>query len=211
MKTHPLSRTIVAAMVAISLAGSGSAWADRKNDQRSHGYSQGGHQDKRSDSRSPGVHRDNRRYERSRDGHRDKYYAYNKHRKNTYKRHHYKDSYRPRYYRGHGGRSYYYYDDDDDNDENLLIGLLMGGLVGYAISSAQQDDSYAYESYPQSYPQREVQTAIYPGDSSSASCLQEREYQMKVIVGGRSVDAYGTACLQPDGSWSRGPAKLASQ
>jgi surface antigen len=34
---------------------------------------------------------------------------------------------------------------------------------------------------------------------------------MKVIVGGRSVDAYGTACLQPDGSWSRGPAKLASQ
>jgi surface antigen len=24
------------------------------------------------------------------------------------------------------------------------------------------------------------------------------------------VDAYGTACLQPDGSWRRGPAQLVS-
>ena len=28
-----------------------------------------------------------------------------------------------------------------------------------------------------------------------------REYQTTVIVGGRSRDAYGRACLQPDGSW----------
>ena len=224
MNPHPLSRSLVAAMVAVSLAGSGSAWADRKNDQRSHGYSQGGHsdkrslgrahgshQDKRGISRSLGVHRDRRGHDRIRGGHRDKYYAYNKHRKNKHKRHYYKDGYRPRYYRGHGGRSYYYYNDDYDSDDDLLIGLLMGGLIGYAINSAQQDGDYTYDSHPQAYPQHEAQTAIYAGDGSSgASCLQEREYQMKVIVGGRTVDAYGTACLQPDGSWSRGPAKLAA-
>jgi len=28
-----------------------------------------------------------------------------------------------------------------------------------------------------------------------------REYQTKVIVGGVARDAYGTACLQPDGQW----------
>ncbi len=28
-----------------------------------------------------------------------------------------------------------------------------------------------------------------------------REYQTKVTVGGRSEDAYGLACRQPDGSW----------
>jgi surface antigen len=33
---------------------------------------------------------------------------------------------------------------------------------------------------------------------------------MKVMVGGKAADAYGTACLQPDGSWYRGPAYLVS-
>lgn len=28
-----------------------------------------------------------------------------------------------------------------------------------------------------------------------------REYNRQVMVGGRWVDAYGTACLRPDGSW----------
>ncbi len=28
-----------------------------------------------------------------------------------------------------------------------------------------------------------------------------REYQRKVTVGGKIVDSYGTACMQPDGSW----------
>ncbi len=196
MKTHPVFRTIVAAMVAVSLAGSGSAWADRKNDQRSYGHSQGGHHDKRA-------------YGRSQGGHYNKHYSYNKHRKNRYKRHYYKGNHRYPYYRGYGGNYYRY--DDDNSDEKLLIGLLVGGLVGYAINSAQQDDPYRYDSYPQAHTLREAQPIIYEADrSSAATCLQEREYQMKVIVGGRTVDAYGTACLQPDGSWSRGPAKLVS-
>ncbi len=31
--------------------------------------------------------------------------------------------------------------------------------------------------------------------------LQCREFQQVVEIGGRSEDAYGTACLQPDGAW----------
>jgi surface antigen len=34
--------------------------------------------------------------------------------------------------------------------------------------------------------------------SSGAYC---REYQTTVTVGGKTEDAYGTACRQPDGSW----------
>jgi hypothetical protein len=35
----------------------------------------------------------------------------------------------------------------------------------------------------------------------SPNCLQVREYQTEIVVGGKSVPAYGNACLQPDGSW----------
>jgi hypothetical protein len=37
----------------------------------------------------------------------------------------------------------------------------------------------------------------------SADCLQVREYQTEIVVGGRVVPAYGDACLQPDGSWTQ--------
>jgi surface antigen len=33
-----------------------------------------------------------------------------------------------------------------------------------------------------------------------------REYQTEILVGGELVPGYGQACLQPDGSWYRGPA-----
>ncbi len=39
------------------------------------------------------------------------------------------------------------------------------------------------------------------------ACLMIREYQTKITVGGKEVDAYGDACLQPDGSWRLGAPK----
>lgn len=42
---------------------------------------------------------------------------------------------------------------------------------------------------------------------SQQSCLMIREYQTKITVGGQEVDAYGDACLQPDGSWRLGVPK----
>jgi hypothetical protein len=125
-------------------------------------------------------------YDRHGNGHHQKHHHH-------HKRHH------------NSGHNYRRYDSDDD--EKLLIGLLLGGVFGYAISNASQ--SYAPEPPPypaaSSYP-----TPTYNSGNSASTCLQEREYQMKVMVGGKAADAYGTACLQPDGSWYRGPAHLVS-
>ena len=41
-----------------------------------------------------------------------------------------------------------------------------------------------------------------------SGCRMTREYQTRVVVGGEYVDAYGDTCLQADGSWKRGPAKI---
>lgn len=50
-------------------------------------------------------------------------------------------------------------------------------------------------------PQRQVQQPPAP----QGTCLQTREYTTTVTIGGAPADAYGTACLQPDGSWRFGP------
>lgn len=97
---------------------------------------------------------------------------------------------------------------NSDDDEKLIYGLLVGGLFGYVIGNAQQQDSYPAREYP---PPAQPQYQNYPQYEPASTCLQEREYQMKVIVGGKEAQAYGTACLQPDGSWYRGPAKVVSR
>jgi hypothetical protein len=185
MKTFPKARSVIAAMLALSIAGSGSAWADKHNGHQNYGHGKGGHQN----------------YGHGKGGHYNKHYSYNKYNK-KYGNYYYKGGYKYPYYRGYGNY-YYNYDNDNNSDENLLIGLLVGGLVGYAINGAHS------ESYPPPPPPQ--QPVIIQGSGAPATCLQEREYQMKVIVGGRQVDAYGTACLQPDGSWTRGPAQVVSQ
>jgi surface antigen len=134
------------------------------------------------------------------------YGYYGKHGNQHYNR------YEPRrhYYRSHG------HGHDDDSDE-LFIGLLMGGLVGYAIGGAQQPNVQRYEAYPPAsaappvaYPPQVVYPAPQAGYNGNDTCLQEREYQTQVMIGGKQVEAYGTACLQPDGSWRRGPAQAAA-
>jgi hypothetical protein len=56
-----------------------------------------------------------------------------------------------------------------------------------------------YVSYPQPViVQPPVQTIVI----SQNGLGQCREYQSTVIVGNRKQQSYGTACLQPDGSWS---------
>ncbi len=159
-------RSILAAVVALSLALPGAALAGGKGRGDHHGGHHGGH------------------------GY--KHYGHGKHYK-----HHYGGHY------GKHGSKHYYYDNNDYDD--ALIGLVVGGILGYALSNAQHGSDYSRERYPQTssaYPATEVYRY------SDSSCLQEREYQTTVIVGGREVEAYGTACLQPDGSWRRGPAQL---
>lgn len=42
----------------------------------------------------------------------------------------------------------------------------------------------------------------------AGDCLQEREYQTTITIGGQEHEAYGTACLMPDGSWRMGAPRL---
>ena len=48
---------------------------------------------------------------------------------------------------------------------------------------------------------------FYASTAPVYPCLQEREYRTKIMVGGKEVEGYGTACLQPDGSWRYGAAQ----
>ena len=127
-------------------------------------------------------------------------------------RHAYKHHGHGKHYGHYGGRAYHnkhitHHYKHDYGNEKLLIGLVVGGILGYAINSAQRKNTYGYPPYPP------PQHTTYPMSSpqySNNTCLQEREYQTTVIVGGKNVPAYGTACLQPDGSLRYDPAKLAA-
>jgi len=55
---------------------------------------------------------------------------------------------------------------------------------------------YAPQPAPVAVP---VQPTAYR--QAPSDCLQVREYQTEIVVGGKTVPAYGDACLQPDGSW----------
>jgi len=52
-------------------------------------------------------------------------------------------------------------------------------------------------------PQAQAPVAVNPvGDAYTAPNGQTcREYQSTVVVNGQQQPSYGTACLQPDGSW----------
>ena len=106
----------------------------------------------------------------------------------------------------------------------LGLGLLFGTALGHHLSESRHHhyeyygSSTVYRSprYVRRYYEYERPVAVYrevvrspQAVQPTSRCLQEREYQTTVIVGGQEVEAYGTACLQPDGAWLRGPAKLA--
>ena len=115
-----------------------------------------------------------------------------------------------KHYGHHSGPAYHnkhitHYYKNDNSNEKLLIGLVVGGILGYVINSAQHKSKYGYPTYPSPQPNAYPMSSYQP----NTTCLQEREYQTTVVVGGRNVPAYGTACLQPDGSWRHEPAKPA--
>lgn len=167
-------RSLLAAVITASLALPGAAMADKRGHGNGHGN--GGHGDRHY------SHKSGRHHSYGDGGH---------------------------YYRGHRGGHHgghynnYYYRNDDDDGEKLLIGLVVGGVLGYALNGAQHNNA-DYGAQRNAYPAND--TYRY----SDSSCLQEREYTTTVRVGGKNVEAYGTACLQPDGSWKRGPAEVES-
>lgn len=124
----------------------------------------------------------------------ERYYRYDDHYSyRGYNNHHYYDRHhhhKHRHHKKHNG------------DGKLIAGLLVGALVGYAIFDSQRQ--------PQQQPAQRYDEPRYVPRVEQLSgpveqCLQTREYQARVTINGEEVDAYGTACLQPDGSWKKGP------
>jgi len=95
----------------------------------------------------------------------------------------------------------------------VLLGALIGSEIGASLDRADQmalerNTNRAF-SAPLNQPivwdnpdngNRVVVTPTKEGrhSGSGAYC---REFQQTIIVGGRSEQAYGQACQQPDGSW----------
>jgi surface antigen len=93
-----------------------------------------------------------------------------------------------------------------------LIGAFVGREVGKSldkadIAAAQQAQSKAHnapigEKIAWSNPETGHSGTVTPTrqgtDTGGNQC---REYQSTVTIGGKTEQAYGTACRQPDGSW----------
>lgn len=162
-----------------------------------HGYKRGGHR-----------------------GYKHGYYAghkkhYRKH-KRHYRKHH--RGYYGGYYGYYGG---YYGGHHGHHRRGLgktgaaVLGVGLGLATAAIISNSRRDRSYDNQVYVAPQSVRPVAEPAYNPNVAPAqnfnNCLQTREYQSIVIIGGREQEAYGTACLQPDGSWLRGPAQVAPQ
>jgi hypothetical protein len=133
--------------------------------------------------------------------------------------------YNSRYHSGWGntysyGYNDYYYRGRRTKTDTVVLGVGLG-VLGLAIASAASKskkhdwtddhnrrdvrdwkDPDEHRTYG-SVPEPDYDPSLPPAINSS--CLQTREYQTTIIVGGKRVPAYGFACLQPDGSWRQGP------
>ncbi len=118
-------------------------------------------------------------------------------------------------YDGRGGYHRYHGHHNGDAAAALGVGLVFGVLLGSAIHD-RYDSRYAepvYYSPPPAY--RPAPRVVYReapvitvAQRPAGACVQEREYQTRVTVNGRQVEAYGVACLQPDGTWRQGAPRL---
>jgi len=95
-------------------------------------------------------------------------------------------------------------------------GTLLGAFVGREIGSSldKADHQYAEQASQRAYaapigervvwnnPQSGNSGVVVPvRDGYTPSGSYCREFQQTIMVGGRSEQAFGTACRQPDGSW----------
>ncbi|HEU0117391.1 MAG TPA: glycine zipper 2TM domain-containing protein [Alphaproteobacteria bacterium] len=98
------------------------------------------------------------------------------------------------------------------NTAATLGGVVAGGYIGNQLTAPRLTSSapvtgayYAYTPPPQFMPYAPNYVAppappspIYADDDSGSFC---REYSEKVRIGNQVRESYGTACLQPDGTW----------
>ncbi len=114
---------------------------------------------------------------------------------------------------GYGNHRRGYYGGHAYGSGDVAVGLFVGALLGYAIASSYEPYAHRhpyreYRHYGPRYryyerPPRVVYAEPDRAVTRSRKCLQEREYQTTITIDGQQVQAWGIACLQPDGSWKR--------
>ena len=94
-----------------------------------------------------------------------------------------------------------------------LLGALIGGEIGKSLDEADQlAMQHATQDTLETAPAGATNSWHNPdsGNSGTVTPTQTyqrndgaycREFTQTVTVGGRTEEAYGTACRQPDGSW----------
>ena len=112
--------------------------------------------------------------------------------------HHFRQLYFYGYAHYYGPRHYYAYKDY----------YLPYYITPYWTGYAQPRGQYIQPQVTYVQPIVDYQRAVPPRFPLPPGCRMIREYQTRVAVGGKYVDAYGDACLQANGSWKRGPAKI---
>ncbi len=93
-----------------------------------------------------------------------------------------------------------------------LLGALLGNEIGQSLDRA--DQAYAAEAEVQALDAPVGHTVTWnnpkSGNRGSYTATRDgvdnhgrycREYQMLVMIGNETEEAYGTACMQPDGTW----------
>lgn len=94
-----------------------------------------------------------------------------------------------------------------------LLGALIGGEIGRSLDRADQMAAQQAYQNAQTAPIGDTITWKNPdnGHHGTVTPVREgtqnqtgeycREFQQTVTIGGRTENAYGVACRQPDGSW----------
>ncbi|MDM7946552.1 MAG: RT0821/Lpp0805 family surface protein [Oceanibaculum nanhaiense] len=93
-----------------------------------------------------------------------------------------------------------------------LLGGFLGNQIGSDLDEVDRQRANSAMNRAQAAPVGQTITWNNPnsGNSGSVTPVREgttasgeycREFQQTVIIGGKSENAYGTACRQPDGSW----------
>ena len=93
-----------------------------------------------------------------------------------------------------------------------LIGAFVGREVGKSLDKADMTAAQSAQSQAHTAPIGEKIAWTNPETGHSGTVTptrqgtdqsgnQCREYQSTVTIGGKTEQAYGTACRQPDGSW----------
>jgi surface antigen len=89
-------------------------------------------------------------------------------------------------------------------DAAMVGGAVLGGLLGNNLTQQRCSRNVFYEApigQPVGWARGDEAYTVVPTREYKTAGRYCREYQAYAMVGGRRSQTYGTACMQPDGSW----------